>query len=62
MSAPITLTGRLGADPEIRFGASGIAILKLRVVTSRPVQGSGDRQVGRRRYDVVERDCVPSDR
>ncbi len=35
MSAPITLTGRLGADPEIRFGASGIAILKLRVVTSR---------------------------
>jgi len=34
MSAPITLTGRLGADPEIRFGATGIAILKLRVVTS----------------------------
>jgi len=35
MSAPITLTGRLGADPEIRFGATGMAILKLRVVTSR---------------------------
>ena len=34
MSAPITLTGRLGADPEIRFGQSGIAILKLRIVTS----------------------------
>lgn len=34
MSAPITLTGRLGADPELRFGASGIAILKVRMVTS----------------------------
>lgn len=34
MSAPIVLTGRLVADPEIKFGASGIAILKARVVTS----------------------------
>ncbi|HEY7822024.1 MAG TPA: single-stranded DNA-binding protein [Acidimicrobiia bacterium] len=34
MSAPITLTGRLGADPELRFGASGIAVLKARIVTS----------------------------
>lgn len=34
MSAPITLTGNLGADPELKFGASGIAILKARVVTS----------------------------
>lgn len=34
MSAGITLVGRLVADPEIKFGASGIAILKARVVTS----------------------------
>jgi len=34
VSAPITLTGNLGADPELKFGASGIAILKARVVTS----------------------------
>lgn len=34
MSAPIVLTGRLVADPEIKFGASGIAVLKARVVTS----------------------------
>lgn len=34
MSAPITLVGRLVADPEITFGQSGIAILKARVVTS----------------------------
>lgn len=34
MSAPITLTGRVGADPELRFGASGTAVLNLRVVTN----------------------------
>lgn len=34
VSAPITLTGRLVADPEVKFGASGIAITSLRVVTS----------------------------
>ena len=34
MSATITITGRLGADPELRFGATGMAILKARVVTS----------------------------
>ena len=34
MSASITLVGRLVADPEIKFGGSGIAILKARVVTS----------------------------
>lgn len=34
MSAVITLTGNLGADPELKFGATGIAILKARVVTS----------------------------
>lgn len=34
MSAPITLTGRLVADPEIKFGASGMPIANMRVVTS----------------------------
>ncbi len=34
MSTLITLVGRLVADPEIKFGSSGIAILKARVVTS----------------------------
>lgn len=34
MSAPITLTGRLVTDPEIKFGASGMPIANLRVVTS----------------------------
>jgi single-strand DNA-binding protein len=34
MSAGITLTGRLVADPELRFGANGNAVLNLRVVTS----------------------------
>ena len=38
MSAPITLTGRLGADPELSFAASGVAICKLRVVTDRRVK------------------------
>jgi single-strand DNA-binding protein len=33
MSAPITLTGRIGADPELRFAATGTAIVNLRVVT-----------------------------
>lgn len=35
MSAPITLTGRLGADPELQFSPSGTAIARLRVVTDR---------------------------
>jgi single-strand DNA-binding protein len=38
MSAPITITGRLGADPELTFAASGMAITKLRVVTDRRVK------------------------
>lgn len=38
MSAPITITGRLGADPELTFAPSGIAIAKLRVVTDRRVK------------------------
>lgn len=35
MSAQITLTGRLGADPEIRSSSSGTSIVSLRVVTNR---------------------------
>lgn len=38
MSAPITLTGRLGADPELRFAQSGTPIASLRVVTDRRVK------------------------
>jgi len=34
VSTNITLTGRLVTDPELKFGASGIPILKARVVTS----------------------------
>ncbi len=35
MSAPITLTGRLTGDPEMRFTQSGTAITRFTVVTSR---------------------------
>lgn len=35
MSATITLTGRLGAEPEMRFTPSGMAVVKLSIVTSR---------------------------
>jgi single-strand DNA-binding protein len=38
MSAPITLAGRLGADPELTFAPSGTAIARLRVVTDRRVK------------------------
>lgn len=34
MSAPITLVGRLGADPDLKFGQSGKAVVRLRVVTN----------------------------
>lgn len=34
MSTPITLTGRLAKDPEMRFSATGIAVANLTVVTS----------------------------
>jgi len=34
MSAQITLTGRLVADPELKFGQNGNAVVNLRVVTS----------------------------
>jgi single-strand DNA-binding protein len=38
MSVPITITGRLGADPELTFAPSGVAVAKLRVVTDRRVK------------------------
>lgn len=38
MSAPITLSGRLGADPELRFSPAGMAIVKLSIVTARRVK------------------------
>ncbi|MFM8155423.1 MAG: single-stranded DNA-binding protein [Actinomycetes bacterium] len=34
MSAQLTIVGRLGADPELKFAANGTAIVKLRVVSS----------------------------
>jgi single-strand DNA-binding protein len=34
MSIQVTLVGRLGADPELKFGQNGKGICKLRVVTS----------------------------
>jgi single-strand DNA-binding protein len=37
MSTPVTLTGRLTADPEITFGKTGTAIARFSVVTSRRV-------------------------
>lgn len=33
MSAQITITGTLGADPELKFTSTGAAIVNLRVVT-----------------------------
>ncbi len=37
MSTPVTLTGRLGQDPELKFGNNGKAIARFSVVTSRRV-------------------------
>jgi single-strand DNA-binding protein len=44
LSATITLVGRLGQDPELRFSPSGMAVCKLSIVTSRRVkdQNSGE--------------------
>lgn len=43
MSTPVNLVGRLTADPELRFSASGVAVAKFTVVTSRRVK---DQQTG----------------
>lgn len=42
MSTPVTLIGRIGADPELRFSPNGVAIVRLRVVTSRRVKEGDD--------------------
>lgn len=41
MSAPITLIGRIGTEPEIKFGQAGNAVLKFRVVTNARRQVDG---------------------
>ena len=55
MSAPITLTGRLGAEPEMRFSPSGTAIVKLSIVTSRRTK---DDQGNWSDTDVTWWDCT----
>lgn len=37
MSIPVTLVGRIGKDPELKFGNNGKAIVRFSVVTSRRV-------------------------
>lgn len=37
MSIPVTLVGRIGQDPELKFGNNGKAIARFSVVTSRRV-------------------------
>ena len=39
MSTTVTLNGRLGQDPELRFTAAGKAVVSLNVVTSKSVKG-----------------------
>ena len=34
MSAPITLIGRLGADPELKYTQGGMAVVNLNIVTN----------------------------
>jgi single-strand DNA-binding protein len=38
MSTPVNLTGRLAADPELRYSATGTAVARFTVVTSRRVR------------------------
>lgn len=38
MSTPVTLTGRLTRDPELKFSAAGKAVARFCVVTSRRVK------------------------
>ncbi|MEV7770471.1 single-stranded DNA-binding protein [Kitasatospora sp. NPDC086791] len=55
MSAIITLTGRLGADPELRFSPSGTPVARLSVVTSRRTK---DDQGNWSDADVTWWDCT----
>jgi single-strand DNA-binding protein len=41
MSTPVTLTGRLTADPEMRYSAKGSPVARFTVVTSRRVRDNG---------------------
>ena len=50
MSTPVTLTGRLTRDPELKFRQAGTALLRFSVVTSRRVK---DRESGEWRDDSV---------
>lgn len=56
MSAPITLTGRLTSDPELRFSPAGVAVVKLTVVTSRRVKNDQTKEWGD--ADVTYWDCT----
>lgn len=37
----VTLTGRLGADPELRFTATGTATCSFRIAVSKPTKADG---------------------
>lgn len=39
MSTTVTIEGRVGSDPEIKFTSSGKAVVKFSVVSSRNVKG-----------------------
>lgn len=39
MSTTVTLTGNLGADPELRFTNKGTAVCSFSMITSKPVKG-----------------------
>lgn len=39
--ARVTLIGNLGADPEVRFSAGGVAVAKLSVACTEKVKGHG---------------------
>lgn len=40
----ITIIGRLGADPELRYTASGTAVCNLRIATNRTYMKDGEKQ------------------
>jgi single-strand DNA-binding protein len=56
MSIPVNLTGRLTADPELRYAPTGTAVARFTVVTSRRVR---DQQTGEwSDADTSYWDCV----
>jgi single-strand DNA-binding protein len=56
MSTTVTLTGRLTADPEMRFSAAGTPVARFTVVTSRRIR---DKQSGEwSDLDTSFWDCV----